>query len=147
MPIDSPKKRGRPLKNRAKDSWELARTVIVIDAFHTARKQGQKHTSAIQDTVDFVRQHYPDVPISPTGVRRILAELQPANSEMTLIVESSTPSDDDVARRLRLREQIPGFGGNSSATNSSDRRSKKTFKLRFGKRPHYSRHNAKVSPI
>jgi hypothetical protein len=66
------KKLGRPRKAEGLLSHQdFARAGIVMSLYDEARKDGQKHSVAVRQTVEFVEQRYPKKRISETGVKRI----------------------------------------------------------------------------
>jgi hypothetical protein len=85
-------KRGRP-KTNAQPSWMLERLTWVVYAYQGARLAGEKHIVAIQTAVECVRNEMPEVPISATEVKRILAQWCPTGGPTALSV--SEPSADN----------------------------------------------------
>ena len=53
------------------------RAGIVMAVYDEARQNDQKHSVAVRQAVEFVKQNYPALRISETAVRRILAEWRP----------------------------------------------------------------------
>jgi hypothetical protein len=144
----SMKKRGRPPKNGVVEPERFARALMVIHAYSEARAGRQKHSSAIREAVDFVRQLDPEMPISETEVKRVLAEFLPQDSQVTLTVDYSILEGEEAARRRSFYAQMLEFAGIKSTTELADqnlRKPLKSFKFGFGKRPNYPRHNAKTS--
>ena len=68
------KPRGRPRneKDRIK-SWQFGRVAMILCAYDEARRRGDKHSVAVKDAVDSIRQHSPELSISESEVRRTLA--------------------------------------------------------------------------
>jgi hypothetical protein len=140
------KKRGRPSRNGVKEPWQFKRALMVIYRYTKAREQGAKHAAAVQEAVDFVRQLDPQLSVSQTEARRILAEFLPQGSQVALTVEYSILEGEEAARR-RFYAQTPEFTGTKSAADLSDQNLRKPlrcFKFGVGKRPNYHRHNAKI---
>ena len=138
------KRRGRPSRNGAKKPWHFGRALTVIDAYTTARERGEKHSVAVRETVAFVRRRHPEMPISETEVKRILADLRPQNSSAVLTVTCSILEGEEAARRRSFFEQIPqGIQDTVGSTDQNRRRPLTRFILGFRKRPNYVRHNAK----
>jgi hypothetical protein len=144
-PMDTPKKkRGRPRKDGVKEPWQFARSLMVLNAYNRARERGEKRSAAIKEAVDLVKQSAPEMPISVTEVKRILAEFHPKDSETGLIVRPSVPDAKEIARRHNLRAQVPGFAETKITAELPNQNLQKCrgFKFGFGKRPDYPRHNA-----
>jgi len=59
----------------------LLRAAWVLEAYDGARKNGLKHSGGITEAVNSVRQKHPEMPISETVVKRILARHRPKHSE------------------------------------------------------------------
>jgi hypothetical protein len=142
--MDTPKKkRGRKHKGGKKDPSDFARSLMFTSACDQARARGDKRSVAITEGVNFVKQSAPEMPMSGTEGKRILAEFRPKDSETGFIV---TPSNVDAAekeRRRNLRVQVPGFGGTIPAELTNQNTQKcPGFKFGIGKRPNYPRHNA-----
>jgi hypothetical protein len=74
------KKNGRPPKNGVVAPGRFLRALMVIHAFSKARAGGQKHSADVREAVEFVRQLDPEMPISETEVKRVLAEFLPRAS-------------------------------------------------------------------
>ena len=85
-PSPQPKKRGRPAKNGVKPGWMLLRHVMLVEAYHRARNERQKHEFAIRAARDAAKADFPDMKISDTHVREALRELQPKGSEGVFLV-------------------------------------------------------------
>jgi hypothetical protein len=145
--MDSAKKRGRPPQHGVKAPWQFRRVLMVVAEYDKARERGEKHTTAMQEAMDYVRQHEPKMPISTTAVRRVLAEFRSKDSQLALTVSLSIADDKELARRRNLRAQVPGFAGNNitaELTDSNRQSGRRTYKFGFVERPSYARHNAKT---
>jgi hypothetical protein len=142
----SMKKRGRPPKNGVVEAFCFGRALMIIHAYSKARDAGQKHSCAVRETVESVRQLDPKMPVSETAVKRVLAEFMPRDSQVALRVDYSILEGDDAAERRRFHAEMLAFAGNRISTELTDqdqRRPLKAFKFGFGIRPIYPRHNAK----
>jgi hypothetical protein len=93
-PLERPmKKCGRPNQNGEHPIWMLVRVTLAVYGFHQARRAGAKHFAAIQAAVAFVRALHPEMPVSETEVRRILADWQSSRRPLGLLVSEADPSD------------------------------------------------------
>jgi hypothetical protein len=143
------RQRGRPRKE--KDTiqfWQFARAAHVLYAYDDARGRGEKHSVAVQNAVDFVKHLNPEMSISRTEVKRILAALPPRGSETVLRFERSTLSEEEVKRRRWILEQLVMLQGKKGLTlptrpNYDLAGNDAVFKFRFAERPNYPRHNRK----
>jgi hypothetical protein len=139
---------GRPPKNGVKALDYFLRALKVIHAHSKARAGGQKLSAATRETVEFLRQLDPDMPISETTVKRVLAEFRSQESQVALTVDYSILEGEEAARHRSFHAQMLEFAGIKSTTELTDqdmRKPLKVFKFGFGKRPNYPRHNAKTS--
>ena len=130
----------------------FVRAGIVMAVYDEARQSDQKHSVAVTQAVEFVKQNYPGLRISETAVRRILAKWRPRNSGTILRFERSTMTADEIAKYRSIREQAAAFQQKEGLkvpmpsdiiNNPSKPRTK--FLLRFGERPNYPRSNRKVT--
>ena len=70
--------RGRPKKEKGREEfWRFVRTGIIISEYDEARKSGQKHSVAVTQAVAYLKQHQPEMPVSETVVKRMLATFRP----------------------------------------------------------------------
>ena len=133
-------------------STQFVRAGIVMAVYDEARQSDQKHSVAVRQAVEFVKQNYPGLRISETAVRRILAEWRPRKSRTILRFERSTMTADEIAKYRSVREQAAAFQQKeglkvpvpSDITNNPSRPRTK-FLLRFGERPNYARSNRKIT--
>jgi hypothetical protein len=142
------KKRGRPPKYGVVKPERFKRALKIIHAHSKAREGGQKHSAAVREAVEFVRQLDPEMPISETEVKRVLAEFQPQDGQVALKVDYSILEGEEAARRRSFLVQMLKFAGTNSTTELTDqnlRKPLKSFRFGFGKRPNYPRHNGKPS--
>src|SRR5262249_42416703 len=102
---------GRRRKNCLKGPEHLERAFMIMDAYCKARAAGLKHSTAVAETVDVVRQLDREIPISNTEVRRVLAELRPQGSPVELRVEYSTLEGEEAAARRHFFTHMAEFAG------------------------------------
>jgi hypothetical protein len=141
-------KKGRPPKNGVEEPEHFFRALMVIHAYSKARAEDQKHSAAVREAVNFVRQQDPRMHISETAVKRILAEFRSQDSQIALKVEYQILEGEEAARRRSFLAQMADLSGAKSPALSADqnlRKPLKRFTFGFGKRPTHPRHNAKTS--
>jgi hypothetical protein len=126
-------KRGRPRKDGRQPFMVFIRMISVIDAYNKARKSGEKHSSAVTEAVAAVRAQWPEMPISETVVKRILAEYYPKGSPMAFRVT-------EISEPLPLSADLSELAG-----LPPDTRIKRSFVVGFGPRLNYPRANARTS--
>jgi hypothetical protein len=142
------KKRGRPLKNGVTEPWRFVRALMVINAYTKARARGEKHSASIIEAVEFVRQLHPEMPISVTGAKRVLAEFLPQEGPIALRVDYSILEGEEAAKLRNFNAQRLRLVGTKCAMELTDRNTQrplKRFRFGFGARPNYPRHNANSS--
>lgn len=61
---------GRPATNGVKPGWELVRSTLVIEAFSSARRTGEKYEFALEAASDAVRNQFPDMKFSPSMAKK-----------------------------------------------------------------------------
>ncbi len=139
-------KRGRPKRNGAKPAWTLLRSVLVLCAYDQARHTGEKHSAAIAAAVSVLRSQVPEMPISATEVKRVLAEFRSKDSGQALIFTEGIaqgPEADAWFERLEwATEKSRGKWNVPSFLRNKPRRLR-TFTIQIGPRPRYPRHNAR----
>ena len=86
-------KRGRPTMNGAQTLTRFARSIRVLHAYDEARSSGLKHSSAVTEAVATMKKANPDMPISESEVRRVLAEHRPKGSSVGLKVTKGPESE------------------------------------------------------
>ncbi len=121
---------------------------MVIHAYSKARAGGQKHSAALKEAVEFVRQLDPLMPISETTVKRILAEFRRQSSPIALQTEYLMREGEEAASQRWIHAQmleLAGIKSTSELTDQDLRKPLKSFKFGFVNRPNYPRHNAKTS--
>jgi len=139
--------RGRPKK--IKDSikpWEFGRLARVFSAYDELRERGQKHSAAITEVAGALKQRSPQMPISETGVRRILSKHRPKGSRTILRFERTLLTEEDRERRRRMWEQVAVSQEITGITlpklpDFAEKRPREAFLFRFSERPEYPRHN------
>ena len=130
----------------------FVRAGIVMAVYDEGRQSDQKHSVAVRQAVEFVKQNYPGLRISETAVRRILAEWRPRNSGTILRFERSTMTADEIAKYRSVREQAAAFQQTEglkvpvpSDIINNHSRPRTKFLIRFGERPNYPRSNRKIT--
>jgi len=143
------RQRGRP---RNKDGtippWQFARAAAAMCAFDEARGSNQKHSAAVKYAVEVVKQGHPEMAISQTEVKRILAAYRPRNAGTILRFERSVMTEEDRKRFSWIREQLAALRqkkGLVLAPFPSFGQAGRTavFKFGFAERPEYPRYNRK----
>ena len=138
--------RGRPKKEKGLiELWRFGRAGVVRFAYDEARQRGEKHSVAIICAVEYIRQHYPKMPISETEVRRVLATFQPRKSRTVLRFERATVGGERL-KKFRFVAGVQGEKGPAAPSSSIQNlpESITSYKFRFAKRPQYPRHNRKA---
>ena len=136
-------KRGRPNKNGAKPAWTLLRSVIVLCAYDQARHVGEKHSAAIAAAVSALRSQVPEMPISATEVKRVLAEFRSKDSGQALIFTEGIAQGPEADARFEMLEWAAEKSRGKLKVPSFFPRRLRTFAIQIGPRPRYQRHNAK----
>jgi hypothetical protein len=142
--------RGRPKKEEGREEfWRFVRTGIIISAYDEARKSGQKHSAAVTQAVEYLKQHQPEMPVSETVVKRTLATFRSRNSQTTPRFKRSVVGKRKLARLRSMLKQVPdiqGVNGKSVPAPSilNLTKSLTAYKFRYAKRPRYPRHNRKI---
>ena len=138
--------RGRPRTNGVKRAWMLARTLIVLKGFDEARNKGAKHEAAISEAVYAVRSCLPEMPISRTEVKRILAELRSKRSEETFLVTEEMQNGPAVARYHDGAALLRAFSRGNDVPSDPGSASKpmQVLSIRIGPPPSHPRSNAKT---
>ena len=97
------KKLGRPRKTEGEFSTnDLVRAGTVMGLYDEARKDGQKHSAAVVQTVELIKERHSMMRISETEVKRILAVWRPRGSHTILRFEYSMISGEELAERCGL---------------------------------------------
>ena len=143
------KPRGRPkeIEDRI-EPWQFGRLAIVTAAYDESRERGEKHRDAVKAAVATVRQSSPELSISETGVRRILATYRPRGSGTILRFARRLYTEEDVNRYCWIRDQIAALEGKAGLTMPQlptfDATGPARVFVRFSDRPDYPRHNRKL---
>jgi hypothetical protein len=143
------KKSGRPRKTKGVIAYhDFARAGIVMSQYDEARSNGQKHSVAVAQSVEFIRLRFPKMRISETVVKRILAECRPRKSQSILRFERSTLTEEELAKFSWVQQLLGALQKKGlklpTSSDVSLPKSVTTFKIRFGERPNYPRHNRKT---
>jgi hypothetical protein len=149
--MDTEKKpRGRPKKKEGRvEAWQFFRAAIVISVYDQARQRGEKHSVAVREAIDYVRQNWTDLAISESEVRRILGGYRPRGSISVLLFQPSVLSVEDVKTNRWIRDQLKTLQGTKGITlpdipDYSRSRNRIVLTIRERVRPQYPRHNRKT---
>jgi hypothetical protein len=120
-----------------------------MSVYDEARENGQKHSVAVAQTVYFIKQRHPKMRISETEVKRTLAKFRPRNSQTILRFERSMLAEEGLVMFRQIQERLGALHQKEglSLPAPSDVGATKpvtTYKIRFGERPIYPRHNRKT---
>jgi hypothetical protein len=121
------KKPGRPKKNGQKPMWVLERETLAIYAYGRCRDAGEKHLVAILEAVKYIRDTAPAMPISETGVKRIVARWRSKRNVTCLFVSKPDPEHSTI--------RVPGKDGRMINARI-------LYTASVGPRPIYPRANA-----
>lgn len=94
------RKRGRPQSNGAQRPEVLFRAVEVLYIYNKIRKSGEKHSSAVFETVQALKGKYR---VSETGVKRILAKWQGTGSRMAFTVSEPASNEERLLDGRKVR--------------------------------------------
>jgi len=144
---------GRPRKEEGTLEYrQFVRAGIVTAAYDEARQSDQKHSVAVRQVVEFVKQNYPALRISETAVRRILAEWRPRNSGTILRFERSIMTEEEISKYRSVRDQAAAFQHQNGLKvpmlpdiNNNPSKTVTKFVFGFGERPNYPRFNRKTT--
>jgi hypothetical protein len=140
------RKRGRPRGRITPRNF--VRAGIVMSAYDEIRQSGEKHSVAVALTVENVKQHYPELRISETAVKRILAKWRPKGKQVILRFDRMSPTNEDLATVAKIRQCTAILQHPDAPVLPLDSYMyprKKVHKIRFAERPNYPRHNRKPS--
>ena len=91
-------KMGRPQKKKGVISRRsFVRAGIVMSAFDEARENGEKNSVSVKQSVEGIKQRHPKIPLSETGVRRILSQFRPRRHQTILPFERSPLTEREPA--------------------------------------------------
>jgi hypothetical protein len=142
--------RGRPKKKEGTiESSHFFRAGMIMSAYDDARAGGQKHSAAVTQAVDYVRQRCPKMPISETEVRRALATFRPRHSQTILQFKRVTLDDEKVARLRGMLEQVPPMYDENgqllpSPSIQNFPKSRTAYKFGYAERPVYPDHSPRI---
>jgi hypothetical protein len=140
--------RGRPKKEEGTiELWRFVRAGSIISAYDEARESSQKHSAAITQAVEYIRQHQPEMPVSETVVKRTLATFRSRDSRTTLRFKRYTVGKKKIARLRSILEQAHDMeremGLSVPLSIQNLPKSLTAYKFGYAKRPRYPRHNRK----
>lgn len=121
-----------------------------MSAYDEARASGQKHSAAVTQAVDYVRQRGSEMPISETVVKRVLATFRPRNSHSILQFKRVTLDDSELMTQRNVLEQasadLRGKKGLRKPLPSIEDlpKSRTAYTFGYADRPLYPRHNRKI---
>jgi hypothetical protein len=125
------KKLGRPRRKPGTISFcNFQRAVMAMNLYEEVRKNGQKHSVAIAQAVELIKQRDPAMRISETEVKRILAGWRPRGRRIFLRIECAMLSEEELAK-------LP------TTTDLIHPKSVTIFRMSIGERPNYPRTNRK----
>jgi hypothetical protein len=79
------RKRGRPKANGVRPGWVFLRESIALNAYDEVRRADQKHEAALDAMVEAVGRWSPNMPMSRTEAKRILADWRGKHRASTII--------------------------------------------------------------
>jgi hypothetical protein len=139
--------RGRPKKEEGREEfWRFVRAGMIVSAYDEARESGQKHSIAVTQAVECLKQHQPEMPISETVVRRTLATFRSRDSQTTLRFKRSAVGKRQLARLRSMLKQAHDRQSEIGLPAPSIQNLPKNltaYKFGYAKRPHYFRTNRK----
>jgi len=144
------KRKGRPRQARNSiQFWMFARAGRVMCVYDEARERGDKHSVAVRYAVELLKQSNPEMPISQTEVKRILAAWRPRNAGTILRFERETLTEEDMRGHRFMLEQLADLQGKKDLglevpTNYEFAELIERLTVRFAERPNYPRHNRKT---
>jgi hypothetical protein len=112
--------RGRPRKNGTQPPSALFRALLGLYGYDKARMAGEKYEEGLRAAIEEVHRVFPDMPMSATEMKRILAEFRCKSLLSTLYL---TKRDNLVT----LDGKTPGMA----------------WAIHIGPQPDYPRHNAR----
>jgi len=144
-------KLGRPKKNGVKPGWMLFRSFLLLHTYDQARARGEKHSAAIAEAVSALRFRVPELPISETEVKRVLAEFQSKDLAENFIITESVAQgrelhlwSDNLKWIAQTAEKFPEMLDASSFHGDEfDPTRMRTLTIKVGPRLRYPRHNAR----
>ena len=145
-------KKGKGRPRQAKNTiqfWQFARAARVMCAYDEARERGDKHSVAVRGAVEHLKRSNPEMPISQTEVKRILAVWRPRNAGTILRFKRKMLTEEDIKRHCLILEQLAALQEKTGLrlevpTNHELTGPTVSLTARFAERPNYPRHNHKI---
>jgi hypothetical protein len=143
------KKLGRPRKKKGVTPFmNFQRIGLVMHWYDEERTNGQKHSAAVAQTVELIKQNHPMMRISQAEVKRILAALRPRGSHTILRFEGSTVRGEELAKHYRIEAQPAAVFQNKGSKLPAPAddilpKSVTIYRTYCSERPNYPRHNRK----
>jgi hypothetical protein len=141
--------KGRPRKNEDTIAfWQFGRAAQVMCVYEEARARGDKHSVAVAYAVDVLKRLNPEIHISGTEVKRILATWRPKDSHTILRFQRRILDEEGMEKHRWILQQIAMLPGNEGLKlpeppKDDQRQDISVFTMRFAERPNYPRHNRK----
>ena len=111
----------------------LPRDALAMAYYESLRQSGQKHSVAVKETIEAMRQNFSDLKISRSGLQRIRNRCQPKGLPYVWRFCFKTQAEvDQAAEFFRALGVEQTWVRQASVT------------LSIGPRPEYRRHNAKL---
>jgi hypothetical protein len=115
---------GRPAKNGVKEASVFFRAMIALEGYDQARSRGEKYVVSLESGIAAVRREFPDISMSTTEMKRVLAEFRSEGLRDTLFVSESENTVTPDGRKCR-----------------------KAWALTISAPPKYPRHNAREAGV
>jgi hypothetical protein len=144
------KGKGRPRQaENTMPFWQFMRAARVMYAYDDARERGEKHSVAVKEAVELLKQSNPRMPISQTEVKRILAVWRPRNAGIILRFERKSVTEEDIKAHYLILGQVAALQERTGLSLGAPTNPELTGPLvsltaRFAERPNYPRHNRKI---
>ena len=84
-------KAGRPRKHGYQPEWMGRRALLILYYFSRLRPFNEKYAIAVDAVVASMREKHPEVPISRTEVKRVLAKFRPHGAERVWVLRVPEP--------------------------------------------------------
>ena len=145
------KQRGRPRKDQdAIKPWQFYRAARVMLYYDEARQRGEKHSAAIREVVELFKEEHPEVRVSETEVKRVLAEFRPRGRKLILCFERQILTEDSIRKLYWIRQQIAEaehkkLEAPQAPHNFIVGQVSPALAIRISEKPNYPRHNRKDS--
>ncbi len=143
------KKRGRPKTNGVRDGSVLQRETLALKAHDEARRAGEKYEIALDMMVEAVHRWRPEMPMSRTEAKRILAKWRGKKQASTILGmgeqvlegEAAAPYIDKTNELVALGAEMNGL----TATSEPPPTKVRVCAFGIGPVPRYQRSNRKQS--